>query len=260
MGWFHASYTAERHFLCLMKDIEKERNHNYEFVLSNPLRKHGFFTSTWGCFSNTQTPAGAHTVAVHHNTNHLLQMWKLRTVPASFSTRRLHRNDEKNPKIRCASWRKLKEAALRKRNKVLHAWLSWRRGESVVFQAVQSCWKKIRCQRSLSPHPEAGFISWAQQERRLGFVPQKQVSLTGFTACCYMPSPICATVCESLLSHTVCQFPCTILHCCFLALIVLNSDSREWLSYKPQYFLSPDWILAPKVWSDSCLLILLSDV
>lgn len=85
-------------------------------------------------------------------------------------------------------------------------------------------------QRSPSPHPEAGFISWAQQDRRLGFVPQKQVSLTGFTACCYMPSPICATVCESFLSHTLYLWlpvPIQFLSLLF-SLIFLNSDSSEW--------------------------------
>lgn len=79
--------------------------------------------------------------------------------------------------------------------------------ESAASRAVSGMLKedKVAAQRRSPspPAPIAGFISWAQQERRLGFVPQKPVSLTGFTACCYMPLPTCATVCESFLSHTL---------------------------------------------------------
>lgn len=103
----------------------------------------------------------------------------------------------------------LKEAALQRGTKCCctHGYHE-RRGSCVAFQAIQACWKKIRCPPDTWPvtPAEAGLISWAQQGRQLGFVPQKPVSLTGFTACCYMPVSICATVCESFLSHTL--YPC----------------------------------------------------
>lgn len=111
--------------------------------------------------------------------------------------------------------------------------------ESAASRAVSGMLKEDKVaarRRSPSPPaPIAGFISWAQQERRLGFVPQKPVSLTGFTACCYMPLPTCATVCESFLSHTlsVCVSSHTVsltpLFSRFYSLyIFFDSDSREW--------------------------------
>lgn len=83
------------------------------------------------------------------------------------------------------------------------ALISWRRRPSVVFRAVSAYWKKIKCLPDRGPNPAAGFISWAQQERRLGSVPRNQVSLTGLMACCYMPVLVCPTVCGSCFpSHT----------------------------------------------------------
>lgn len=94
-------------------------------------------------------------------------MWKLRTVPASFFTQRLHRNDEKNPKIWCARWKKVERGGSAKGNKVLHAWLSWRRRErgvsgrpvmlkedKVPEEPVTPPWSRLHI---LSP---AGALAW----------------------------------------------------------------------------------------------------
>lgn len=68
---------------------------------------------------------------------------------------------------------------------------------------------------SLSHRPAAGFISSTQQERWFSFVPLKQVSLTGFMACCYMPSPRSVCMCLLVLKQ---QF----FHCCFVAFFILQ--------------------------------------
>lgn len=66
------------------------------------------------------------------------------------------------------------------------------------------------------PHPAAGFISWAQRERRLGFVLQMQVSVTGFTACCCVPVPAWARACERS-----CLLPCQSPYSCFSCFLYL---------------------------------------
>lgn len=151
---------------------------------------------------------------MHHNINQLLWIRKL-YGPCCFYTKCLHQNDEMNPKICCAHT-VMKEVAFQRRTKCCYTHgYHERRGASMVFQAVQACWKKIRCP-PVTP-PEAGFISWAQQEWQLGFAPQKPVSLTGFTACCYMPLRICATVCESFLSYIL--YRCLSVPMQFLSLL-----------------------------------------
>lgn len=71
------------------------------------------YKKTWShfYFYLYQTPAGAHIVAVHDNICQLLWMWTLCTVSAAFSHEACTGNDENNPKICWARWRKLKEVA-----------------------------------------------------------------------------------------------------------------------------------------------------
>lgn len=126
---------------------------------------------------------------------------------------RLHQNDEQNPNIWCILWR-LREAALQRRGQSITCTgtMKGRRECDVSGGPGMLKEDKVPAQpRSLSHHPAAGFISFAQQDRRFAFVPLRQVSLTGFVACCYMPSPL--TVCIRLSAPK--QW-FSVLSCCFL--------------------------------------------
>ena len=100
-------------------------------------------------------------------------MWKLYTSPAAFSRSACTKVMKRIQ--RGAHCRRLKEAALQRGAKcymlLCHDGAETERhvpGE-LSGDRVQppSRWAR-------HSHPAAGFISWAQQERRLGFVPQKQ--------------------------------------------------------------------------------------
>lgn len=84
--------------------------------------------SSGSFFSDTQTPVGGHTAAVHQHINQPFPNVKIMYGSRCFSMQRLHQNDETKPKIWRAGWRKLKEAALQRRAKC-YTPLSWRRGE-----------------------------------------------------------------------------------------------------------------------------------
>lgn len=95
-----------------------------------------------------------------------------------------------------------------KTNKVLlHACLSWkeRGGGSVVFQAVQACWQKIRCPPDSGACHPARQASYPEPSRSGGLVlshkSQCQSQGSRHAATCLLP--ICATVCEGFLSHTL---------------------------------------------------------
>lgn len=86
---------------------------------------------------------------------------------------------------------------------------------------------------SLSHHPAAGFISSTQQERWFSFVPLKQVSLTGFMACCYMPSPRSVCMCLLVLKQ---QF--SLLFCCFLYF----AKSKTFLTHTQTHTKTCTWL------------------
>lgn len=241
MEWLHARFDSadllERHLYVLFVCNERARRMGItcRCYRTDMLWSYKLFKKTRSDldFYYTQAPAGAHTAAAHHNINRLLRMWKLCTVPVAFSRgacTEMMKRIQRFVALTGESWKKQPSKGEQSATRMAIV-----KGEGGVSgrPGMLKEDKVPARQRSPSPHPGAGFISWAQQERQLGFVPQKPVSLTGFTACCYMPLPICATACESFLSHTLSvsvsshtvSFTADFL---LLVFIFFNSDSSRW--------------------------------
>lgn len=207
-------------------------------------------------FFKLTNPSRCLTIAVHHDTNQLLWMWKLHSEKPLFHAMPAQKW-WKAAKDLMRPPKKVERSSPPKRgNKVWRAWLSWKeRGQrGVSGRSGMLRGDKVPARSpdggACHPHPEAGFISWTQQERRLGFVPQKPVSLTGFTACCYMPLPICATVWKFSLSHTLylrlsvpIQFFFTAGFLLLLSIFLTQTGASEVNEDEPRYSPSPDWVL-----------------
>lgn len=131
----------------------------------------------WFWFLSLQ---GAHTVVVHHNINQLPRMWKWCTFSAAFSPDACSKMMKRESRDLVQSLKKVEKSVFSKTEQSVTcmAIMKARRGRGVSGCPGMLKEDKVAAwQRSPSPHPEAGFISWAQQERRLGFVPQKHVQL-----------------------------------------------------------------------------------
>lgn len=151
------------------------------------------------------------------------------SAPCGFLMRRLHRNDEKNPEIWCTRWWKLKEAAVRRGTKCyMHG---YREKESVVFQIVQACWKKIRCpsdRRALSPHSPsrlhilipAGAAAWlcptkaGVTHRVYGML----LHAFAYMCNCVWKFSLSHSVSMSVSSHTASLRRCSFFFFCFYSL------------------------------------------
>lgn len=182
------------------------------------------------------------------------------SAPCGFLMRRLHRNDEKNPEIWCTRWWKLKEAAVRRGTKCyMHG---YREKESVVFQIVQACWKKIRCpsdRRALSPHSSsrlhilipAGAAAWlcptkaGVTHRVYGML----LHAFAYMCNCVWKFSLSHSVSMSVSSHTASLRRCSFFFFLLLLFKLLNSDSGEWRKWKQGWVsnLSRFWVQA-EIW------------
>lgn len=181
--------------------------------------------------------------------------------PWRFFTRRLHWNDEKKPKIWCAHWRKLQEAALQRGIKCCmhqyHEGEGWawcfrlsrhterRQGACPTEEPVTPPCSRLHI---LSPAGEAAWLC-----------PSKpSVSHRVYGMLLHAFAYVCNCVWKFSPSHSVC-FSVSVYTVVFTVVFLLflficfNSDSREvdegritmlplGPRFKPHQFLSSDWI------------------
>lgn len=133
------------------------------------------------------------------------------------------------------SIRKVESSSSPKGNKALHALLSWRREESVMFQAVQACWKKIRCQPSRAAcHTTLQRASYPPPSRSDGLAlshSSKCHSRGSWHAATCLRLALC--MCLLVLKQ---QF--SLLFCCFLYF----AKSKTFLSHTQTHTKTCTWL------------------
>lgn len=102
-----------------------------------------------------------------------------------------------------------------------------------MFQAVQACWKKIRCPPDRGArHPTPKQASYPEPSRTDGLALSHKSKchsrgLRHAATCLCLYVQLCVKVFSLTLCICGCQFPYIFFHCCFLLYFIM-SDSSEW--------------------------------
>lgn len=175
-------------------------------------------------------------------------------APCRFLTRRLHRNDEKNPKIWCARWRKLKGADLQRGTKCyMRGYREKERGECGVSDRPGLLKEDKVPVRQKSPvTPPSKQASYPDPSGTGGLALSRKSrchsrGLRHAATCLCLYVQLCVKVFSLTLCICVCQFPYSFFRRCFFKILLfklLNSDSSEWRKWKQGWVsnLSRFWV------------------